>query len=166
MHTTFPDRRTDAPQRTSSGIIGHFSSAWGPRKSASPEPPRKKIGIEIIESKISQRRCRIATLAAYEDTRLLMPCRTESNQLQCVLYSKGYKQSLPITAMQCLYAHERVSRSEFKVVVGISISRSATSNRALMRADSKMTGRPLPGCVPPPTRYIPLKSSNRFCGRK
>ena len=35
-----------------------------------------------------------------------------------------------------------------------------------MRADSKITGKPLPGCVPPPTRYIPSNSSNRFCGRK
>ena len=26
-----------------------------------------------------------------------------------------------------------------------------------MRADSKMTGRPLPGCVPPPTRYNSVK---------
>ena len=30
--------------------------------------------------------------------------------------------------------------------------RSASSRRELMRADSKITGSPLPGCVPPPTR--------------
>ena len=33
-----------------------------------------------------------------------------------------------------------------------SMPRSASSSRELMRALSKITGRPLPGCVPPPTR--------------
>ena len=33
--------------------------------------------------------------------------------------------------------------------------------RVLMRALSKITGKPLPGCVPPPTRYMPSTSSKR-----
>ena len=29
-----------------------------------------------------------------------------------------------------------------------------------------MTGKPLPGWVPPPTRYTRSRSSNRLCGRR
>ncbi len=44
--------------------------------------------------------------------------------------------------------------------------RSSSNSFELMRADSKMTGKPLPGCVPPPTRYRRSKSSKRFRGRR
>ena len=44
--------------------------------------------------------------------------------------------------------------------------RSSSSRWVLIRADSKITGRPLPGCVPPPTRYMRSNSSNRFRGRR
>ena len=35
--------------------------------------------------------------------------------------------------------------------------KSSSKSRELMREDSKITGRPLPGSVPPPTKYtIPV----------
>ena len=45
------------------------------------------------------------------------------------------------------------------------IPRSSTRSRDVIRADSKITGRPLPGWVPPPTRYTPSRSSKRLRGR-
>jgi len=35
--------------------------------------------------------------------------------------------------------------------------KSSNTSLELIRAGSKINGRPLPGCVPPPTRYTPFK---------